>query len=233
MNEQEMYQLVDALHRYFDRARPDDDAHNAAITRADRERYGARMLLLAPAVIVEGLRNAVELQTMAFRDDAAADRELEMLGVHLLWCYRSLIKAYGAGEVATLISSLPLLSDEDVVALIAYALASLANEPDPMLRLALQAAPTMLKTEFARRYGTGCKIALAYALLRLGQTEPFRSFAPPYLAGDIPRKTLENLVTSRRPEEQRLLERYVVGSIVLDVASEGRAIPPSMGWRRK
>ena len=233
MNEQKSRQLIDALHRYFDRARPDDDAHNAAISRADRERYGEQFLLLAPAVIVEGLRNAVELQTMAFRDDAAADRELELLGVHLLWCYRSLIKAYGSGGVMTLVTSLPLLSDEDVVTLIAYALASLAAESDPMLRLALQAAPTMLKPEFGRRYGTGCKIALAYALLRLGQTEPFRSFAPPYLAGDIPRKTLENLVTSRRPEEQRLLERYVVGSIVLDVASEGRAIPPGRGWKRK
>ena len=91
----------------------------------------------------------------------------------------------------------------------------------------------MLKPEFDRRYGTGCKIALAYALLRLGQTEPFRSFAPPYLAGSVPRKTIENLVSSRRPDEQRLLERYVVGAIVLDVASEGRAIPPTMGWKRK
>lgn len=94
MDEREMEQLVDALHRYFDRARPDDDAHNAAISRADRERYGGRMLLMGPAVIVEGLRNAVMMQTMAFRDDAAADRELEILGLHLLFCYRSLVKAY-------------------------------------------------------------------------------------------------------------------------------------------
>jgi len=233
MNEQESQQLIDALHRYFERARPDDDAHNAAITRADRERYGGQFLLLAPAVIVEALRNLVLRQTMAFRDDAAADRELEMMGVHLLWCYRSLIKAYGGGGVFTLTTALPLLSDEDVVALIAYALASLAAESDPMLRLTLQGAPTMLKPEFDRRYGTGCKIALAYALLRLGLTEPFRSFAPPYLAGSVPRETIENMATSRRPDEQRLLERYVVGAIILDVASEGRAIPPTIGWKRK
>jgi hypothetical protein len=233
MNEQESRQLIDALHRYFERARPDDDAHNAAISRADRERYGGQFLLLAPAVIVEALRNLVLRQTLAFRDDAAADHELQLFGVHLLWCYRSLIKAYGAGGVMTLVSSLRLVSDEDVVALIAYALASLAAESDPMLRLALQGAPAMLKPEFDRRYGTGCKIALAYALLRLGQTEPFRSFAPPYLAGNVPRKTIENLTTSRRPDEQRLLERYVVGAIILDVASEGRAIPPNMGWKRK
>jgi len=233
MNEQESRQLRDALYRYFERARPDDDAHNAAISRADRERYGGQFLLLAPAVIVEALRNLVLRQTLAFHDDATADRELELFGVHLLWCYRSLIKAYGGGGVMTLVTSLPLISDEDVVALIAYALASLAEEPDPMLRLTLQGAPTMLKPQFDRRYGTGCKIALAYALLRLGQTEPFRSFAPPYLAGSAPRKTIENLATSRRPDEQRRLERDVVGAIILDIASEGRAIPPHMGWKRK
>jgi len=233
MNSQESRQLIDALHRYFERARPDDDAHNAAISRADRERYGGQFLLMAPAVIVEALRNLVAWQTMRFQDDAAADRELEIMGFQLLWCYRSLIKAYGAAGVMTLVSSLRLLSDEDVVALIAYALASLAAESDPMLRLALQGAPATLKPEFDRRYGTGCKIALAYALLRLGQTEPFRSFAPPYLAGSVPRKTIENLAVSRRPDEQRLLERYVVGAIVLDVASNGRAIPPSAGWKRK
>ncbi len=99
MNEQESRQLIDALHRYFERARPDDDAYNAAISRADRERYGGQFLLLAPVVIVEALRNLVTWQTMRFQDDAAADRELEMMGVHMLWCYRSLIKAYSAGGV--------------------------------------------------------------------------------------------------------------------------------------
>ena len=70
-------------------------------------------------------------------------------------------------------------SELTLVTLIAYALAPLAAESDPMLRLALQGAPAALKPEFDRRYGTGCKIALAYALLRLRQTEPFRTFAPP------------------------------------------------------
>lgn len=86
MSEQEMHQVVDALHRYFDHAQPEDDAHNAAISCADRERYGGQMLLLGPAVIVEGLRNLVIRQTLAFRDDAAANMELIMAGLHLLWC---------------------------------------------------------------------------------------------------------------------------------------------------
>jgi hypothetical protein len=41
MNPQDMLTpLADALRRYFTNARPDDDAYNAAISRADRERYG-------------------------------------------------------------------------------------------------------------------------------------------------------------------------------------------------
>lgn len=233
MDSQNAQALIAALQRYFDQAKPDDDAHNAAISRADRERYGWKMLMLAPAVIVEGLRNFVMMQTLAFRDDAAADRELEMLGIHLLWCYRSLVKAYEIVGVITLVTILPLSSVEDVVALNAYVLASLTEDPDPMIRTALGGAPVILKAEFDRRYGTGCKIALAYALLRLGQREPFRSFAPPYLAGNVPRKTVENLAASSRREDQRLLERYVVGAIILDIASNGRAIPPQLGWNRK
>lgn len=233
MNEQEMDQIIDALHRYFDQAKPDDHAHNAAISRSDRERYGGEMLLMGPVVIVERLRNFVMMQTLAFRDDAAADRELEMLGVHLLWCYRSLVKAYGMGGVMSLVMTLPLLNVEDVVALIAYTLASLTEVTDPMIRMALEGATEILKAEFDRRYGTGCKIALAYALLRLGQREPFRSFALPYLVGNVPRKTLDKLAASHRREEQRLLERYVVGAIILDIASNGRAIPPHLGWKRK
>lgn len=233
MNEQEMDQIIDALHRYFDEAEPDDDIHNAAISRADRERYGGKMLLMGPAVILDGLRNFVMAQTLALRDDASTDRELEMVGVHLLWCYRSLVKAYGMGGVTLLVTTLPLNKVEDVVTLVAYTLASLIKEADPMIRMALGGAPAILKAEFDRRYGTGCKIALAYALLRLGQQEPFRSFAPPYLADAVPRKTLEKLAASSRREEQRLLERYVVGALILDIASNGRAIPPHLGWKRK
>jgi len=233
MNDQESQQLLEAIHRYFADARPDDDRHNAAISRADRERYGWRFLVLAPAVIVDALRSLVTWQTVRFRDDAAADRELEIMGFQLLWCYRSLIKAGGSDGVIALTMALLSLSDEDAVAPSAYTMASLTAEADPTLRWALGGAARILKLEFERRYGTSCKLALAYALLRLGQTEPFRSFAPPYLAGDVPRKTIEQLATSHRPDEQRLLERYVVGSIILDVASEGRAIPPNLGWKRR
>lgn len=233
MDNQQAEQLVAALHRYFDHARPDDDAHNAAISRADRERYGGQMLLLGPAVIVEGLRNMVIRQTLAFRDDATADRELEILGLHLLFCYRSLVKAYGMGGVMilTTIGLLPT-ADEDGVALIACTLGLLADEESPLIKISLQAAAQPLQDEVNRRYGTACKVALAWAALRLGIPAPFRTHAIPALAlvTSESRQSLERLTNSRQRQEQRYLDSVVIRAVILDVASAGRAF---LGWRRK
>lgn len=234
MNEQEMEQLVDALHSYFDRARPDDDAHNAAISRTARERFGAKYLLMAPAVILEGLRNAVMTQTLAFHDDEAADRQLQVLGLHLLFAYRSLVKAYGMGGVATLIT-LGLLpsADEDMVVLTACTLALLTEETSPMFKMPLQSAVDVLKDEFNKRYGTGCKVALAYALLKLGVKDPFRTFAIPHLVPGDQQKSLERMLGFRDRSEQRFVDTLVLGSMIMDIASEGRAVRPWKGWKRK
>jgi|SRR3990170_417831 len=231
MSEQEMEQVVEALQRYFDRARPDDDDFNAAISREDRERYGGQFLLIAPAVIIEGLRNAVMLQTVSFRDDEAADRELQILGLNLLIAYRSLVKAYGMGGVTALVTiGLNVSSDEDIVALIACALALLAEETSPMIKISLESAVASLKDEFNRRYGTGCKVALAYALLHLGVKGPFKTFAIPALAPREQQRAIERLLDSRGWEEQRLLDSLVLGSVMLDIASAGRVM---LEWKRK
>lgn len=233
MGEQEMYPVVEALYRYFDRARPGDDAYNAAISRQDLERYGGRMLLMAPAVIVETLRNAVMRQTLALHDDEAADMELQFLGLNLLSAYCSLIKAFGPGGVVGLYTAgLTLMNDEDVVALIGCALALLTGEPSlsPLEQHSLQSAVTALKQEFNKCYGTGCKVALAYALLKLGDKGPFRSFALPMLAPREQQRTLERLLGSRDLQEQQLVESLVLRAVVMDIASQGRAMPP--GWRR-
>ncbi|MFN3741199.1 MAG: hypothetical protein ACK4VW_00835 [Anaerolineales bacterium] len=233
MDEQELEQVVDALQRYFDHARPNDDAHNAAISRAARERYGGQMLLLGPAVIVDGLRNVVMMQTMAFRDDETADRELAMIGLHLLFCYRSLVKAYGADGVVslTMVGFLPSI-DEDMVALLACTLGLLAEDESPMTKISLQAAVELLSDEVNRRYGTACKVALAWAALRLGNPAPFRTHAIPALelATSESRQSLERLANSSRRQEQRYLDSLVLRAVILDVASGGRALPI---WQRK
>jgi len=234
MNPQNMLTpLADALRRYFTNARPDDDAYNAAISRADRERYGGQMLLLGPAVIVEALRNAVMMQTVAFRDDAEADRELEIFGLGLLFCYCSLVKAYGGGGVTVLTTlGFSLLTDEDVLALIACTLGLLAEAEDPTIRISLQAAAPLFPDEIRRRHNTACKVALAWAALRLGNEKPFRDDAIPAMAliTGGSRRDLERLARSRRREEQRYLDSLVLGAVILDVASAGRALP---GWERR
>lgn len=232
MDERELEQVVDALHRYFERARPDDDAHNAAISRGDRERYGGKMLLLGPAVIVEGLRNVVVRQTLAFRDDEAADRELQMIGLRLLFCYRSLVKAYGAGGVVSLtaLGFLPS-ANEDLAALIACTLGLLAEEESSMIKTSLQAATKALEEVIDQHDNTSCKVALAWALLRMGMPGPFKAYAVPALAliTSESRQRLEQLTSSRQRQDQRYLDSLVIRAVVLDIASEGRALP---AWRR-
>lgn len=233
MDEQEMEQVVDALHRYFDRARPNDDAYNAAISQADRQRYGGQMLLLGPAVIVEGLRNMVRMQMMAHRLDSAADRELEMMGVYLLFCYRSLVKAYGVGGVGTLSTLGLLILSEDVVALVACTLGLLSEETDPMLRLPLQPAALLIKEQFEKREGTGCRLALAWAALCLGIQEPFKTFGLPTLTAILPREGRQFLERAWRlsdRESRNYIASLVLRSVLLDIASDGQALP---GWRRK
>jgi len=233
MNEQRMEQVVEALQHYFDRARPDDDAFNAATSKEIRERYGGELLLMGPAVIIDGLCNAVMLQTLAFRDEKAADKELQMLGLNLVLCYRSLVEAYGMGGVALLTTIGLSMSDEDTITLIAYTLASLTEDNSPLVDIALKSAVPVLRDEFNKRYGTGCKVALAYALLRLGVREPFKTFAMPHLVPREQQRSLERMLGSKDKAEQRFVEWLVLGSIIMDIASNGRAVPEWKGWKRK
>lgn len=233
MNEQELNQLANALYRYFAHAQPDDDAHNAAISRSDRERYGARMLFLGPAVIVTELHDVVMHQTMTSRDDATADRQLRSVGLHLLFCYRSLVKAYGANGVIPLTARLLLPdTDEDIVAIIACALGLLVEDELLMTKMSLQAAAQPLQDEINDRDGTACKVALAWALLRCGVKDPFRRHAIPALAlvTSESHSSLERLINSRQRQEQRYLDSLVLNTILLNVASEGRA---HYGWWRR
>ena len=138
--------------RYFDQAKPDNDAHNAAISRADRERYGAELLIAAPFIILDRLRQMVIAQTLNFRDDAEADNQLVGFGLYHLAGYASLIKAFGAGGVASISTFLPTLQDEDAAALTACALGLLADSSNPMIRMAVQSAASTLQQDIRRAY---------------------------------------------------------------------------------
>ncbi len=229
MDQQKMQVVVKALERYFEQARPDDDAFNAMISRKDREQYGGEMLLLGPAVIIDNLREVVRSQMVyALYNEKAADRDLQLMGLRLLMCYRSLAKAQGMGGVTVLTTVGLTLADEDAIALMAYALASL-TEDSSLVRMALGSAVPVLRDEFNKRHGTGCKVALAYALLRLGSGEPFKSFAIPHLVPGEQQRSLEHMLASKGDKEQRFIEWLVLGSLIMDIASEGCAMPH---WKR-
>ncbi len=126
MNEQEMEQIVSALERYFDHAHPSDHAHNARLIQADLERHGPTLLLTAPAVMLQGLRNLAEEQTARAvfgADEAALDRELQAAGLFLLMTYASLLRAAGTGGVLAMRTAFPILlrQDEAAVTLMACA----------------------------------------------------------------------------------------------------------------
>lgn len=137
------------------------------------------------------------------------------------------------GGVVTLTTlGFPPTADEDVVALIACTLGLLAGEESPMIKISLQAATRLLQNELNRRYGTACKVALAWALLRMGITKPFKTHAAPALAlvTSESRQSVERLAGSRQRQDQRYLDSLVIKAVILNVASAGRALP---GWERK
>jgi hypothetical protein len=235
MDERKMEQVVDALQRYFDRADPDNDDFNARLIQEDLKRHGNELLLLAPAVIIDGLRNAVNVQThqQLFRgaDDESLDSQLKGIGLMLLMQYASLVKAAGSGGIMGLTLSLPfwLVREEDVVTIIAYTLGTLARSRSQMIASAAATATDLLRDLFQQAYGTGCKIAIAYALHQCNQREPFVSYAVPRLARAEQRHMLQQMLRPGDPH----LQAWVVGAPVLDLASNGGAFSSEMGWQRK
>jgi hypothetical protein len=235
MDEQRMEQIVDALQRYFDRADPDNDDFNARLIQDDLKLYGGELLLLAPAVIIDGLRNAVDIQVrqqiFLGADDDSLDSRLKGIGLMLFMEYASLIKAAGGGGVLALTLSLPLLlkQDEDVVTIIAYTLGTLARSRSPLIASAVTSTAELVRDLFQQAYNTSCKIALAYALFQCGSREPFKSYAVPRLARPEQRRILEQMLT---PGDLRL-QAWVVGALIMDIASKGNATHPVYGWQHK
>lgn len=235
MDEQRAEQIVDILHDYFDRADPDDDAHNARVIQDNLKRYSSELLLLAPPVIIDGLRNAVEAQLkqqlFLGADDETLDRRLKEVGLSLLMKYASLLRLAGGSSVMALIFSLPMFlnQDEDVVTINAYTLGTLARSRSAQIATAVTSATHLLSDVFQQAYNTGCKIALAYALFECNQREQFKSYAVPRLAQPQQRRALEQLVNPGNMS----LRAWVVGALVMDIASNGSAFGSEAGWQRR
>ncbi len=233
MNEHELEQIVTALERYFDQAHPTDHGHNARLFQAHLAQYSQQALIAAPAVLVQGLRNAAEYQTLQAiqgANEAELDRQLQEVGLFLLLAYASLLRAAGSGGVLAVRTALPMLlrQDEDAVTLTACALAVLLRDAPPLISTVLTGELTTYRDLFERARRTACKIALAFLMLACGQREPFQTYAPQYLALPERRAALRALIRPHDPD----LTAWTLGMIVMDLASGGSALPPELGWRR-
>ncbi len=233
MNEHELEQIVTALERYFDQAHPTDHGHNARLFQAHLAQYSPQALIAAPAVLVQGLRNAADYQTLQAlqgANEAELDRQLQEVGLFLLLAYASLLRAGGSGGVLAVRTALPMLlrQDEDAVTLTACALAVLLRDAPPLISTVLTGELTTYRDLFERARRTACKIALAFLMLACGQREPFQTYAPQYLALPERRAALRALIRPHDPD----LTAWTLGMIVMDLASGGSALPPELGWRR-
>jgi hypothetical protein len=234
--DEKMEQVVEALRRYFDHADPDDDDFNARLIRDDLKRYNGELLLMGPAVIIDGLRNAVSVQLkqqiFLGTDEDSLDRQLKGMGLVFLMQYSSLVKAAGSASVMRLVFSLPLLlaqNEEDMVTIIAYVMGVLARSRLPMISSAVTNATNLLEDLFQQAHNTACKIALGYALFQCGRPALFKSYAVPRLSSPEQRHRLEQMLT---PGDTQL-QAWVVAALIMDVASNGQAFPSEAGWQRR
>lgn len=242
MNEQEMEEAIVLLHRYFDAADPNDAAGNIhlikRLTGPQFTDLAGRLILLAPPVIIDGLCRLAQEQTaraiFAGANEDRLDFELKSIGLALVIKYAHLIQAAGSGGVMAVTAMLPWLSKEaqdDAIAIVSMALVFLLQVEDPLSQLALETTleTASLQPIYERTYNTSARVALAYLLFERGQRDLFQRQAVPLLAPASQRRQLESLL---RPGN-RQLRAWVLGAILLDIASQGAGIAPEAGWKRR
>lgn len=236
MDERRIEEILYALESYFDQADPQDEAGNLRLAAPLLARYAGQALFLAPAVIQQGLRNAVEYQTRQALfgrvDEDLLDQQIRALGLALLTDYTHLLKAAGENAVFALLPTLPVLRRdraEDAIALIALAAALLWHQsPSVWLSVTLSGSADLLEDEFRQTGNTSCKIALAYLLFLFDRRQPFLTYAVPRLAEPAAQSRLKALLS---PKSQELLA-WVLGAVIMDIASNGHAIASEMNWQR-
>lgn len=239
---QEIEYALDLLEQYFEQASPDDDAGNIRIIKnlagVKFPEISGTLLMLAPDFIVGILRQLVQAQTARLMfmggDENEMDFTLRAAGLEMVMEYAHLIQAAGSGGVMTVITMLPWLAREkqdDAIAILALSLTFLLRDQDSLTQLALESVleSAYLHLIYDQTYNTSARIALAYLLFECGQRNLFQQEAVTMLATGAERRQLESLLTPGNLQ----LQAWVTGAILLEIASEGKAIPKEKGWRRR
>lgn len=242
MNEREMEEAIELLHQYFDQANPEDAVGNIRLIKRlagmQFSEIAGRLLMLAPPVILDGLQNLVQAQTarsiFGRANEDLLDSELQAVGLALVMEYAHLIQAAGSGGVMAVTTMLPWLArdeQDDAIAILALALTFLLRAEDPLTQLALESAleSAHLRPVYDQVYNTSARVALAYLLFERNQRDLFQREAVPMLAIGPQRRQLESLLKPGNPQ----LHAWVLGAVLLEIASAGQALVPEAGWRRR
>lgn len=243
MSEREFQEVIELLDRYFTDADPQDPPGNIRLIKrlTGMEFSGqiGKLLLFAPSFMLQALRDMVSEQTRrmifgGYRNEAQMDVELRSFGLALVMTYAHLIQAAGSGGVMALVTMLPIWlkqQQEDEAALSALALSFVARNADPLTQVALKSAVQAgaFRDAYEQAYNSATRIALAYLLFEQGQREPFKSECLPMLAMGEERRQLE-----RQAQPGSLpLRAWVMGAVLLEIASQGSGIRTELGWRRR
>lgn len=242
MNDQEIEHALDLLERYFEQASPDDATGNIRLIKQlagmEFAELSGTLLMVAPGFIVDILRQLVQAQTTALLLIGGSEREMDFrlraAGLEMVMEYAHLIQASGSGGVAAASALFPLFArsgEDDAIAILALALSFVLQDKSPLIQIALQSAiqAALLRPIYDQLYNTSARIALAYLLFERGQRDLFQREAVPMLARGPQRREVERLLKPGNME----LRALVIGDILLDIASQGAAIRPEAGWKRR
>lgn len=245
MNSQQYQEIVGAMVRYFEAAKPNHD-YNISLIRNDVRRFGDALIPAGIVVTISELQQFARETLYSFLgNEIEGNDQIVMLAMKRTTTLVSVVKAFGEHGIAVLID---LLAHEleDLTALTAY----LLTNPDLIRSSSLQ----LLRNAHKKAYGTGCKAALAAALYKHGDGQALKAFAGQYLISklehEMTQSYLSTVLSNKNEIERVMLDEFVLpGStgylpldefggvlrlIALDIATDGQAfMGQGSAWNRK
>ena len=236
MSDQEMNDCINDLNFFFKQA-TEDDQYNARLAQPYIRKCGSKFAFMSCASVADRMQKfpsfvSTDIVTVASISNA--------LTVH------SLFKAYGDQAASMALSGAISASDEDVRAVHAYILAS--ND------LANPKCCSYLKDLLQNTVGTSCKIILAFALHKCGDSRELLYFfnkgylCPKFMAKDLIELSMEDHPDKSREQVERIQLDWhatdgvphvlgVFGLLVLDNWTKGRFASEGylagLPWTRK
>ncbi len=218
--------MAQALEEFFDNA-GDSSAQNVSRFRYAITRWQDSLIPTGLEVIHNRLRR-IARSTLNMRG-TEGDRLIQDAGVLHVAIFQDVIVDTGSHGLNRLVELLNR-PDEDIAALAALELSTDTLKNQKALQPLLQA--------FKRAKGTGFRLALAIALLSLGEVEPIKAMAVPYLTDQARLSSVANILRQANPSaNQKDIETVLYTKVafplglklvVWDIATDG--LGPKYIW---